>query len=141
MQTQEPSAHQLKRALSLAQAAQRVRGRGGKPASYKSILRWINPDIGYRSREAPGRAVVLQTFRLGSEVLTLPEWIDQFETERLTLGLRRTSDADEPARRPDQPQRGRPAPSGAPDDGLRMDSPGALARLAETGSPLAGAPG
>ncbi len=74
---------QIRRALSLAEAAALLRGRGGKRPSLCTVRRWANPRRGCK---VPGRPepVILTTVRCGQDVLTLPEWVEAFSRARVS---------------------------------------------------------
>lgn len=80
---------QIRRCIGLSAAAGGMRGRGGKPASLDSVRRWADPARGYRPRGYTGPALVLATSRLGGDVVTLPEWVAEFEAARFALGTTR----------------------------------------------------
>lgn len=75
------TADQVKKALTLAEASELLRGRGGKRPSLGTMRRWANPRRGCR---VPGREepLVLTTVRWGQDILTLPEWVEAFAQAR-----------------------------------------------------------
>lgn len=76
----------LHRAIGLAEAARRMRGRGGRPPSTSTVRRWADPRQGYRPQGHTGQPIVLRTLRVGQDLATLPEWIEEFELSRERLG-------------------------------------------------------
>lgn len=76
----------LSRAIGLAAAAREMRGRYGRAPSIKTVYRWADPARGY---SAAGTPVVLETRRVNGELLTMPEWVEEFEQRRGELGARR----------------------------------------------------
>jgi len=71
---------QIKRAISLTEAAKLLRGRGGKSPHVMTVRRWADPKRGYR---AGGSPVVLRAVKIGPDVVTLPEWVAEFEAARV----------------------------------------------------------
>lgn len=76
----------VKRLISLTEAAKLIRGKGGKRAHVASVRRWADPKRGYRPRGSLAAPVVLRTVRIGPDVCTLPEWVEEFERARLAAG-------------------------------------------------------
>lgn len=71
----------LNKAIGMAKAAQQMRGKGGRlGVAVDTARRWANPlkgcDLG------GGHVAVLRTVRWCGELLTLPEWVEDFERER-----------------------------------------------------------
>lgn len=80
----------VKRCIGLKAAAALLRGRGGKPPSLDTVRRWANPRRGYRPRgNYAGPPLVLATCRLGNDLVTLPEWVEEFERRRFQMGTTR----------------------------------------------------
>lgn len=75
-----------KRLISLTEAAKLIRGKGGKRAHVASVRRWASPKRGYRPRGSLAAPIVLRTVRIGPDVCTLPEWVEEFERARLEAG-------------------------------------------------------
>jgi len=76
----------VKRLISLTEAAKLIRGKGGKRPHVASMRRWANPKRGYRARGSLAAPIVLRTVRIGPDVCTLPEWVEEFERARLQAG-------------------------------------------------------
>lgn len=75
-------------AISLAIARTRMRGRGGKLPAIQTVRRWANPKRGCRPAGEHGPLIVLRTVKFSGEILTMPEWVAEFEAERVRLGTR-----------------------------------------------------
>jgi hypothetical protein len=78
----------LKRAIGMAKAARLLRSRGGKAPNIETLRRWANPKKGCRPTGADGPKLFLRTVRIGNELLTMPEWVEHFEAERIRQGER-----------------------------------------------------
>jgi hypothetical protein len=86
MKTPEP--FPLGQAIGLSEAARLVRGRGGRPACVETLRRWANPKRGCRPAGKCGPKLVLKTHKLNNEILTLPQWVREFEQDRAADGER-----------------------------------------------------
>lgn len=95
----------MDKAIGLADAAKLMRGRGGRAASVETLRRWANEKRGCRPQGPTGPQLVLQTIRLGGELLTTPEWVKAFEMERLRLGVRAGRTMPAPERSPAKRER------------------------------------
>ena len=94
----ELTSSQVGRLVSLAEAAASgwVRGRGGRAPHAKTLQRWADPRKGCK---LPGGAAVLETVRVGRDLLTLHEWCEAFELRRARAGRRvAPPDPDPPGR-------------------------------------------
>lgn len=90
----------MRRAIGLARACELLRGREGRPPALATVRGWARPGEGYRPRGWRGEPVVLRTVVVGRDYLTLPEWVAEFERERLRLGqLARQGPPAAPARK------------------------------------------
>lgn len=78
----------ISRAIGLTEAAKLMRGRGGKSPSVETIRRWANPKKGCWPAGKEGPQLLLRTVRYNGELVTLPEWVQEFERLRVALGLR-----------------------------------------------------
>ena len=72
---------EVKRAISLTEAAKMLRGRGGKAPHLTTVRRWADPKRGFRSGGGP--VVVLRAVKIGCDVVTLPEWVEEFQAARI----------------------------------------------------------
>ncbi len=71
------------RALSIGQARQRMRGRAGRHPHAETVRRYMT-----RGATIPGgHRVKLKSVKIGQERLTMPEWVDEFERQRLLGGM------------------------------------------------------
>lgn len=69
-------------ALTIAQAAGKMRGRAGRP-HVETVARWIKKGC----RLPSGETVKLRAVKWGGSWLLMPEWIEDFERARLLGGL------------------------------------------------------
>ncbi len=76
----------MRRLIGLAEATMMLRGREGRPPNVATVRGWARPGEGYRPRAWKGEPVILRTVVVGRDYLTLPEWIAEFERERLRIG-------------------------------------------------------
>lgn len=83
----EPPPIDLKRAIGMAAAARLMRGRNGPP-NVSTVRRWANPKCGCWPQGKDGPHLLLQTVKYNGEVLTTAEWVEEFERQRLRLGVR-----------------------------------------------------
>lgn len=72
----------LAQALTMTQAAKLIRGRGGRRPHIDVIRRWCNPLKGCMVGE---RRAVLRSVRVGGEILTMPQWIEEFQQARVLV--------------------------------------------------------
>lgn len=100
----ELTSSQVGRLVSLAEAAASgwVRGRGGRAPHAKTLQRWADPRKGCKL--PGGGAAVLETVRVGRDLLTLHEWCEAFELRRARAGRRGSQPPP-----PDRPERSRRA--------------------------------
>lgn len=73
-------ADQIRRGVTLAEAAKYLRGRNGKTVHITSIRKWASPSVGWKAPD--GSRVVLKTIDLNAQLLTLPEWCEEFDLAR-----------------------------------------------------------
>lgn len=81
----------LNRAIGLAKASHQMRGKGGKSPSVETVRRWANPKVGCYPAGKEGVLLVLQTHKLNGEILTMPEWVADFEAARVKLSARQVA--------------------------------------------------
>jgi hypothetical protein len=96
----ELSPADISRLIGLTAARAMLRGRGGKSPSLETLRRWANPRRGWKAPFPDAPRVILRTVRLNGELLTLPQWVEEFERERLRWGVR--SPWPPPAGRPEK---------------------------------------
>jgi hypothetical protein len=72
---------QLKRVMTLSQAAKLMRGRDGKHPHITNVRRWANPRRGWRAPD--GTVHVLRCAKVSAQLVTLPEWVRAFELVRM----------------------------------------------------------
>jgi hypothetical protein len=87
------SPEDMARAIGMATAAKMMIGRGGKRPSVETLRRWAGKGCWPQGRGDGKPKLVLMTFRLNGELLTLPEWVEAFEGERARLGMSGAVDA------------------------------------------------
>lgn len=80
---------QWHRAIGMAEAAKLMRGRGGKPPDRSTLKQYADPDAGYRPMGYDGPPVVLRAIRHGQELVTLPEWVEEFMLRQIEVGTPR----------------------------------------------------
>lgn len=73
------------RAPTLNEARKRIRGRNG-PIALEVARRWSNPRKGCRVR---GVVIVLKAVLVSNRLLTMPEWVAEFNRARVEAGQRR----------------------------------------------------
>lgn len=78
----------MSRAIGLTDAARLMRGRRGKNPAVETVRRWANPARGCYPSGQSGPQLVLRTHRVNGELLTLREWVEEFERARAALGAR-----------------------------------------------------
>ncbi len=79
MAVEEITRDMLMRAIGMADAAKLMSLERGRPPHRMTVLKWTHDGW----RPAPGApAIVLKSFRKSRDMLTLPEWVEQFERER-----------------------------------------------------------
>lgn len=73
------------RAIGLSQARLKMRGQGAtpRPPDVSTVRRWIM--VGCRPAGPHGPLLKLQARRWSGQFLTMPEWVDTFEAERVRL--------------------------------------------------------
>lgn len=95
----------LSRAIGLSRAAPLMRGKGGRAPSVETVRRWANPARGCYPAGAGGPHLVLRTHKLNGEILTMPEWVEAFELERVRLSDRQSA-AAQPVERTSRKRQG-----------------------------------
>lgn len=79
----------LSRAIGLTAASKLMHGKGGRRLSVEAVRRWCNPKCGCRPAGKDGPVLFLKTHKTNGEILTMPEWVEDFERERARLSERR----------------------------------------------------
>lgn len=74
--------------ISMSEAAELMRGRGGRKLNVETVRRWANPKRGCRPLGNEGPVLLLQTARVNGYLVTTREWVLDFESERVRLGMR-----------------------------------------------------
>lgn len=74
----------LSNALTMTQAAQRIRGRARARVSRAVVNRWATR--GYAPRGWIGERLKLATLLIGSTRYTMPAWLEEFDRRRVAMG-------------------------------------------------------
>lgn len=85
--TEQLTWEEAKRAINLTEAAKRLRSRGGRPPNVGTVRRWANKRKGYKPAGYEGEPIVLRTLRVGQDLLTFPEWVEEFARAQVAAGL------------------------------------------------------
>jgi hypothetical protein len=72
-----------RRAVNLIGAAKLMRGVGGKHVHKDVVRKWAATGC-----KVGGQLLFLPSVKMGRERLTMPEWVEAFESARVRLGLR-----------------------------------------------------
>ena len=73
---------QIERLMPLARAAERMRGRGGRPPNPRVVARWTREGC-----RVGGQVIKLNAVLISGCLLTLSEWVEQFEQARAKAAL------------------------------------------------------
>ena len=74
----------LLKLIGLEDARQLMLGRGGRPPTIETTRKWSQ--IGYRPLGWTGPRLILRTVRTSTDILTLPQWVREFEAKRAEMG-------------------------------------------------------
>lgn len=73
---------QIERLMPLSRAAERMRGRGGRPPNPRVVARWTREGC-----RVAGQVIKLNAVLISGCLLTLPEWVETFEQTRARAAL------------------------------------------------------
>lgn len=78
----------LKNAINLSKARSMMRGKGGGSPSLDTVRRWGNRRCGCRPVGVNGPVIYLNVIRVNGEMLTMPEWVEEFERRRADIAAK-----------------------------------------------------
>jgi hypothetical protein len=81
-----PSQLDTASAISITQACEMMRGRGGRRVSVQVARRWASPLRGWHCTvDGVGYRMLLPVVKLSGELVTMAEWVRRFELARVRL--------------------------------------------------------